>query len=124
MKNIDSRPRDTGLAAVLILLLVTWFTANATWALPAIVVLVLTMTLPVVFTPLAVIWFGLAELLGHVISNLILTILFFTVLMPIGVVRKIFGADALTLRKWKNKDGTVFISRDHLFSAGDLEKPY
>jgi len=124
LKNIDSRPRDTGLAAVLILLLVTWFTANATWALPAIVVLVLTMTLPVVFTPLAVIWFGLAELLGHVISNLILTILFFTVLMPIGVVRKIFGADALTLRKWKNKDGTVFISRDHLFSAGDLEKPY
>ena len=124
MKNSDNKPRDTGLAAALILMLVTWFTADTTWALPAIVVLVLTMTVPVVFKPLSVVWFGLANLLGHVVSTVVLTVLFFVVLMPIGLVRKMGGADALGLKKWRNGDETAFVVRDHTFIAGDLEKPY
>ena len=124
MKKTDSRPKDTGMAAVLILLLVTWFTANLTLVIPAIVVLILTMTVPVVFKPLAVVWFGLANLLGHVVSTVILSVLFFVVLMPIGIVRKAGGADALSLKKWRNGDDSVFVVRDHQYTAGDLEKPY
>ena len=89
MKPIDNKPKDTGMAAVLILLLVAWFTANLTLVIPAIVVLILTMTVPVVFKPLAVVWFGLANVLGHIVSTLILTVLFFCVLMPIGVIRRV-----------------------------------
>ena len=124
MKNSDNKPGDTGLAAALILMLATWFTADTIWALPAIVILVLTMTVPVVFKPLSVVWFGLANLLGHVVSAVILTVLFFVVLMPIGLVRKMGGADALGLKKWRNGDETAFVVRDHTFTAGDLEKPY
>ena len=120
----DNKPKDTGLAAVLILLLIAWFTDNTTWVMPAIVVLVLTMTIPVVFKPLAVVWFGLAGLLGHVVSTLILTVLFFIVLLPVGLIRKIGGADALRLREWKNGDQTAFIVREQHFTARDLEKPY
>lgn len=112
------------MAAVLILLLVTWFTANITLVIPAIVVLILTMTVPVVFKPLSVVWFGLANLLGHVASTVILSILFFVVLMPIGIIRKAAGADALSLKKWRNGDESAFVVRDHEFTAGDLEKPY
>jgi hypothetical protein len=124
LKNIDDKPRDTGLAAALILMLITWFTANTTWVIPAIVVLILTMTVPVVFKPLSVVWFGLANLLGHVVSTVILSFLFFAVLMPVGAIRRVCGADALSLKKWKNGNGSVFVVRDHQFSAGDLEKPY
>lgn len=112
------------MAAVLILLLVTWFTSQLVWVIPAIVVLIITMTIPVVFKPLSVLWFGLANILGHVVSTLILTVLFFVVVMPIGLIRKMGGADALRLKKWRNNDDSVFVVREHLYTAEDLEKPY
>lgn len=112
------------MAAVLILLLITWFTANIAWVIPAIVALILTMTVPVIFKPLSVLWFGLANALGHVVSTLILSILFFVVLMPIGLIRKMGGADALRLKDWRNGDASAFVVREHLYTAEDLEKPY
>lgn len=112
------------MAAVLILLLITWFTANIAWVIPAIVVLILTMTIPVVFKPLSVLWFGLANILGHVVSTLILSVLFFVVLMPVGLIRKMGGADALRLKEWRNGDDSAFVVREHLYTAEDLEKPY
>jgi len=124
MSKQDNRPRDTGMAAVLILLLITWFTANIAWVIPAIVALILTMTVPVIFKPLSVLWFGLANALGHVVSTLILSILFFVVLMPIGLIRKMGGADALRLKDWRNGDASAFVVREHLYTAEDLEKPY
>ena len=101
MKNIDDKPRDTGLAAALILMLITWFTANTTWVIPAIVVLILTMTVPVVFKPLSVVWFGLANLLGHVVSTVILSVLFFAV--RDGCV---------------DRDIDVFLDQVRIFNAG------
>ncbi len=124
MKSNDNKPKDTGMAAVLIVLLVAWFTANMSLVIPAIIVLILTMTVPVVFKPLAVVWFGFANLLGHVVSTLILSVLFFVVLMPIGVIRRVGGADALSLKKWHNGDVSAFVVRDHQYTAADLEKPY
>jgi len=124
MMEQDNRPRDTGMAAVLILLLISWFAADITWVIPAIVVLILTMTIPVVFKPLSVLWFGLANVLGHIVSTLILSILFFVVLMPIGLTRKMGGADALRLKEWRNGDDSAFVVREHLYTAEDLEKPY
>ena len=124
MLKPGNRPKDTGMAAVLILLLITWFTSNITWVIPAIVALILTMTVPVVFKPLSVLWFGLANMLGHVVSTVILSVLFFAVVMPIGLIRKFGGADALRLKKWGNGDASAFVVREHLYTAEDLEKPY
>lgn len=124
MTRQDNRPKDTGMAAVLILLLVTWFTAQLVWVIPAIVILILTMTVPVVFKPLSVVWFGFANILGHVVSTLILTILFFVVVMPVGFIRKMGGADALRLKEWQDNEDSVFVVREHLYTAEDLEKPY
>ncbi len=124
MKTQANKPKDTGMAAVLIVLLVAWFTANISLVITAIVILILTMTVPVVFKPLAVVWFGFANLLGHVVSTLILSVLFFVVLMPIGIIRKVAGADAMRLKKWHNGDDSAFVVRDHPYAARDLEKPY
>jgi len=124
MIDQDNRPKDTGMAAVLILLLITWFTAQLIWVVPAIVVLILTMTIPVVFKPLSILWFGLANILGHIVSTLILSVLFFIILMPIGLIRKMGGADALRLKQWRNGDDSAFVVREHLYTAEDLEKPY
>lgn len=65
---------DTGMAIVLILLLVGFFTQNNFYYKIAIPVLVINMTFPLLYYPLAFFWFGFSNLLGSVVSKIILTI--------------------------------------------------
>ncbi len=116
--------KDTGLAFVLILLLVIVL-ANYSFLLwPAVAVLVLTMTWPDAFKPLAVVWFGFSHLLGGFVSKILLSILFFVLVVPIGYARKRAGKDAMRIKNWKDGTDSAFTTRDHLFVKDDLEKPY
>ncbi len=116
--------KDTGLAAVLILLLVAHFWELAGLMAPAIAVLVITMVWPALFRPAARVWFGLSEVLGTVASKVLLSIVFFVVGTPVGLIRRVFGADSMRLREWKNGGESVFDERDHVYTAVDLERPY
>lgn len=49
--------------------------------------------------PLNRAWFRLGELLGRVVSPIVLGILFFVVVTPVGVIGRLFGRDPLRLRK-------------------------
>lgn len=118
------RSRDTGLAIVLLLLIAHGATGRDGFATAAAVVLVIAMAVPAVFQPLSVVWFGLSHLLGAVTSRVILTAVFFFVVMPIGVVRRIMGRDTLRLRAFKTGDASVMQARNHVFSGRDLEKPF
>jgi hypothetical protein len=116
--------RDTGMAAVLILLIVLTVRGQLIWGMAAAVVQVVNMTAPQVFRPLAVVWLGLSHVLGLVVSKLILAIIFFVVVTPVAIVRRIVGADSLHLRGFKRGHGSVMRQRDHTFSGKDLEQPY
>lgn len=116
--------KDTGLAAVLILLLFAYFRQQHSLIVPAIGVIVLTMVWPAAFGPLARVWFGLSHLLGNIVSKVILTVIFVVVVTPVGLIRRIFGADSMTLKNWKKGQGSTFLKRERFFSAEDLEKPY
>jgi hypothetical protein len=105
----------------LILVLVTSF-RFFTWL--AIGLLVVTMTFPVLFKPFAKFWFGVSHTVGTVVSLLLLTVLFFFLVTPVGLVRRAMGKDSLQLKKFKKVKGSVFQDRDHLFSREDLEHPY
>jgi hypothetical protein len=43
-------------------------------------------------------WMAMALLLGFVVSNILLTLLFFLVITPIGLVARLFGKDFLSLK--------------------------
>jgi len=43
-------------------------------------------------------WMALAFMLGFVVSNVLLTILFFLVITPIGLLARLFGKDFLSLK--------------------------
>ena len=43
-------------------------------------------------------WMALAFLLGFVVSNILLTLLFFLVITPIGLAARLFGKDFLSLK--------------------------
>jgi hypothetical protein len=82
------------------------------------------MTAPQVFRPVAVIWLGFSELLGAIVSRILLAIIFFVVVTPVAIFRRIVGKDSLRLRAFKSSDASAMIERNHLFVARDLERPY
>ena len=118
------RSRDTGLALVLALLI-----AQLSWRQPwltaaAALVLVVTMTAPKVFRPLAGPWFGLSRAMGAVSSRILLTVVFFALVLPVGAVLRLLGKDPLRLRQFKRGHHSVLTVRDHTVTARDLVHPY
>ena len=82
------------------------------------------MTIPQIFIPIAYIWFGFAQLLGTVISKILLFVVYSIIVLPVALLRRLLGKDTLLLKNWNTKDKTVFKTRNHLFSSSDIEKPY
>ena len=56
-----------------------------------------------ILTPLNKLWFKLGLLLGKIISPLVMGLIFFLVVTPIGLIMRILGKDVLNLKYNKNK---------------------
>ena len=115
---------DTGMAAVLILLLIGLFTHNNLYYKIAIPVLVINMTFPMFYYLFAIIWLGFSQLLGTIVSKIILTIIYFIMVIPVGVFRRLLGKDSLQLSEFKKGNNSVMQTRDYNFLSEDIEKPY
>ncbi|MEW6221328.1 MAG: SxtJ family membrane protein [Thermodesulfobacteriota bacterium] len=120
----QERAKDTGLALVLLLLLFHAGTGAEILVRLAMAVLVLAMVWPRALAPASRLWFGLADRLGAVGSRVVLSLLFFLVVTPIGLFRRATGADPLLLRQWHRGDGSLFRSRQGVIRRQDLERPY
>jgi hypothetical protein len=118
------RDRDTGLAFVLLFLIIIYLRRDPSLLPVPMLILVVSMALPIVFRPLAVVWFGLAGILGAISSRIVLSLLFLGLVTPIGLIRRMAGVDSLQRKEWRNGTASVFKTRDHRMSAEDLEKPY
>ena len=115
---------DAGMALMLILLLIAYFTQNNLYYKITILVLVINMTIPVFFYPFAFIWFGFSKIMGTIMSKIILTVLYIVIVIPVGSIRIIIGKDSLLLKKFKKSDESVFKTRNIIFSSKDIEHPY
>jgi hypothetical protein len=128
--NVDNKKitaeqcKDSGLALVLICMICFQIWKQQFFFLLAIAFLLVAMTYPPIFKPFARFWFALSTALGTVVSKIILSVAFFTIVLPVGLVRRAFGKDAMKIKIWKKGNGSVFRQRDHRFSAKDLEHPY
>ncbi len=114
--------KDGGMALVLVALLVAQLGHLPKLVGVAIVLLLLLMVKPGLYRPFARLWFGLSELLGTVMSKVILTLVFFVVVTPIGVLRRALGADAMRLKAWKKDTASVFKVRGETVEAKDVEQ--
>jgi hypothetical protein len=118
------KEKDTGLALLLILLLLLFFTEKMYYIYPAMVVLVLTMTWPKAFAPLSFVWFGFSRILGEVISKILLTVVFFLVAVPVGLLRKLMGFDSMKLKQWKKDNKSCFTDTDQNVTGDNLKRPF
>lgn len=116
--------KDTGMALVLICMLIGMSTGRRYCFSTGIILLVVNMIQPTVYKPVAVIWICISYKIGTEISKILLTIIFFVLVTPIGIAKRILGYDSLQLKRWKKDSGTAFGVRDDMIKAVDLEKPY
>ena len=74
------------------------------WSLlVSIIILILGLINSRLLTPLNKIWFKFGFLLGKIISPIIMSIIFFLVVTPIGFTMRLLGKDLLNLKNNKNK---------------------
>ena len=125
LKNITKeQAKDTGLALVLILLIIEYIKRPGWLLICAMAALVLTMTWPALYRPLARVWFGFSHFFGTIVSKVILSLVFFLIVTPMGLIRRAFGADPMKTGLWKKDNDSVLVNRDHLYTIEDIEKPY
>lgn len=123
-KISNAQAQDTGMAMVLIALIVGLSTGNKAWFIAALVMLVINMTVPKLYTPVAKVWLGFSLLLGSIVSKIVLSVVFFLIITPMGFIKKKFGSEPLNLKKYKTSTDSVFTLRNQLFTAKDIENPY
>lgn len=123
-RNRDYKSMDTGLALTLISLLAYQLFPGRVIVTIATVLLLLCMAFPVIFAPITRIWLALADFLATAASALLLTLVFFLLVTPVGVVRQLLGSDPLKLKAWHMGKETLFTTRNHRWLPADMEKPY
>ena len=67
------------------------------------------------------IWFGFSEILGRVVSMLLLSLVFFLVVTPVGWIRRLFGYDPMRRRQYRSGKGSVLVKREKQFTGADLD---
>ena len=120
----DDQAKDTGMVVVLACLLAGYWGGSRQFYLPAIIALIADMVFPGIYKPAAVLWLRFSEVLGKAMSGLVLTVIFFVLVVPVGCVRRWLGYDPLQLESWKKDGSSVFKVRDHTFQREDIEHPY
>ncbi len=114
--------REKALETVLTIatgLLVLSFVFHTKWlVVAAIVIGGASLASKFIAKKVAWLWLTLAQGLGYVMSRVMLTILFFVVLLPFALLSRA-RKDPLQLRK--NENGSYYADRNHVYEAKDLE---
>lgn len=109
MKIKVSSNRSFGFVfSIVFLLIALWPLLNNSeiriWSLIiSVIFLILGFLNSIILNPLNILWFKFGLLLGKVISPLVMGLIFFCVVTPIGILMKIFKKDLLKL-KYNNKN--------------------
>jgi len=89
-----------------------------------IVVLLVTMLSPKLFTPFTWLWFRFGDGLNFVIGRLLLVLVFFLVVTPVGLLRGMLGTDTMRLRQFKKSTDSVFSVCKKEYEISHLKKQY
>jgi hypothetical protein len=124
-KKVDKKQCiDFGQLCVLVMLVIFLFTNQKIFISIALVLVLTNMVIPLIFYPLASAWFTLSEKLGEVSSVIILSIIFFIVVVPVGLLRKLMRKDSFKLKEFKKEKSSVMIARDHVYQKDDLQNSF
>jgi hypothetical protein len=115
---------ETGILLSLAALLLAWLWEDWTFVGFAALALALALILPIVFRPVAFLWFGIAQILGFIVPGVLLALIFYVLVVPTGMVRKWMGKDSLDLNRFNQGRGSILKDRSHTYQAEDLTNPF
>lgn len=116
--------KDTGIIIGLFLLYFSIRNENNTLFLVTFIVLIFTIVYPKIFKYFAVVWFGFSHLLGTVMTKILLIIVFYLIVAPISLLRKMMNKDGMNLKSFKCNIKTLWIDREKDITREDLFKPF
>ena len=123
MKPQKTKNIEFGMMVTLVLLIITLWKRND-WYLYAIITLAVAMLIPVLYTPFAWFWFRLAKILEQTTSKIILFLVFFIVITPVGIIRRLTRKDTLQLKRFQKDKRSVFEEKEHRYTQKDMEKQF
>jgi len=103
-----------------------YISANVSWAFIFITVAFIFMLLTLIksdaLLPLNKLWMHFGQLIGSIVSPIVLGFIFFVLLTPIAILMRLFGRDELRL-KFKQKQ-SHWIPRDELVKSESFEQQF
>jgi hypothetical protein len=112
------------LAFVLISILLGLFTDRDSFYVISLILVLITIVFPGFLYYAAILWFGLSRVLGMITSGLLLSVIFFAIVTPVALFRKISGKDRLGLKGFRKDRSSLFVDRFHHYVPEDLTHPF
>ena len=116
--------KDTGIILGIFLLYFSIRNVNNTLFLATFIIFVFVIIFPKMFKFLAILWFGFSHLLGTIMTKLLLTVIFYLVVAPVSIIRKLMKKDGMNLKRFKSSTKSVWMDREHEITKKDLFKPF
>lgn len=120
----EQQKKDTGLALTLVFLIIGFVTKDVLFFKLTIPIILITMLIPALLHPAAILWFTLSNFLGFFVSKIVLTIIYIILIVPFGLFRRLIGKDSLKLKQFKASKSSVLIDRNQTYTRKDLIKPF
>jgi hypothetical protein len=115
---------EFGQVTILAALFLSLYTRDRHYVQAAFALTLLTMIVPRIFYPCAVAWFRLSGLLNAISTRVFMSLVFFVVVVPVGLYRRARGKDPLVIKRFKRDSASVMRSRNHIYVKEDLLKTF
>jgi hypothetical protein len=128
IKNIQTTNKDIrsfGITIGIILFIISamlLYYENELYQLIAIIASIfigLGLILPILLKPIYLVWMIFAVILGWIMTRVILSIIFYLIMTPIGLITRLVGEDFLDMKKldsnsyWNKRDSSKELSQDY-----------
>ncbi len=115
---------EFGIVAILALAMLAIYSKQSGYVIAIAALSLVILIVPKLLYPFTLIWFALAKVLSNISSTVVLTLVYFLVVTPVGFARKLRGADGMKIKQFKKDGGSAMVIRDHEYSAKDLEHTF
>ena len=122
MKKIKSNPYKT-LLTICTGLAVVFFFSKLSWFLYSTIIIgIFGLSHNKISFVIEKIWFKIAEILGYIIPNILLSLIFYFFLFPIALISKIFNKKDLL--KLKTKENSTYVDSNKNFNSSSFKNPW
>lgn len=118
MKTQKEKSLETLLILAGAFIVLFWIYNKKIFLLLALFLVLIGVVSPYIAEKISWCWLKFSEVIGYVMSKVILTIIFFIFLLPLSLLYKVFNKDALSL---KRKSNSYYTERNHTYTGKDLE---